>query len=290
MPQTMFDKIWEAHEVGGEGSGLLYIDLHLVHEVTSPQAFDGLRLAGRARSPPRPHARDRRPQHAHRRHARGGADQGRALARAGADARAQLRGVRDPRLLARLLAPGDRPRDRPRARRHPARHDDRLRRLAHLHPRGLRRACLRDRHERGRARARDAVHGPAQAALDARQLRGRARLRRERQGPHPRHARAPRRGRHDRSRRRVRRPGDPGALDGGPHDGLQHDDRGRRQGRHDRPRRDHLRLVRRHRAPRCAPRGRSRSCGRGVVRARQRRGRLLRQRDRDRCERDIARR
>jgi 3-isopropylmalate/(R)-2-methylmalate dehydratase large subunit len=47
MPKTMFEKIWDAHEVGGAGSGLLYIDLHLVHEVTSPQAFDGLRLAGR---------------------------------------------------------------------------------------------------------------------------------------------------------------------------------------------------------------------------------------------------
>jgi 3-isopropylmalate/(R)-2-methylmalate dehydratase large subunit len=44
MPQTLFDKIWEAHEVA---PGLLYIDLHLVHEVTSPQAFDGLRMAGR---------------------------------------------------------------------------------------------------------------------------------------------------------------------------------------------------------------------------------------------------
>jgi 3-isopropylmalate/(R)-2-methylmalate dehydratase large subunit len=44
MAKTMFDKIWEAHEVE---PGLLYIDLHLVHEVTSPQAFDGLRLAGR---------------------------------------------------------------------------------------------------------------------------------------------------------------------------------------------------------------------------------------------------
>jgi 3-isopropylmalate/(R)-2-methylmalate dehydratase large subunit len=44
MPKTLFDKIWEAHEVA---PGLLYIDLHLVHEVTSPQAFDGLRLAGR---------------------------------------------------------------------------------------------------------------------------------------------------------------------------------------------------------------------------------------------------
>jgi 3-isopropylmalate/(R)-2-methylmalate dehydratase large subunit len=44
MQQTLFSKIWEAHEVA---PGLLYIDLHLVHEVTSPQAFDGLRLAGR---------------------------------------------------------------------------------------------------------------------------------------------------------------------------------------------------------------------------------------------------
>jgi 3-isopropylmalate/(R)-2-methylmalate dehydratase large subunit len=44
MPKSLFDKIWEAHEVS---PGLIYIDLHLVHEVTSPQAFDGLRLAGR---------------------------------------------------------------------------------------------------------------------------------------------------------------------------------------------------------------------------------------------------
>ncbi|MGI8506302.1 MAG: 3-isopropylmalate dehydratase large subunit [Solirubrobacteraceae bacterium] len=44
MPQSLFDKIWEAHEVS---QSLLYIDLHLVHEVTSPQAFEGLRLAGR---------------------------------------------------------------------------------------------------------------------------------------------------------------------------------------------------------------------------------------------------
>src|SRR2546427_3580094 len=44
MPKTLFDRIWEAHEVA---PNLIYIDLHLVHEVTSPQAFDGLRLAGR---------------------------------------------------------------------------------------------------------------------------------------------------------------------------------------------------------------------------------------------------
>jgi 3-isopropylmalate/(R)-2-methylmalate dehydratase large subunit len=44
MPKTLFEKIWEAHALA---DGLIYIDLHLVHEVTSPQAFDGLRLAGR---------------------------------------------------------------------------------------------------------------------------------------------------------------------------------------------------------------------------------------------------
>jgi 3-isopropylmalate/(R)-2-methylmalate dehydratase large subunit len=44
MPKNLFEKIWEAHEVDRD---LIYIDLHLVHEVTSPQAFDGLRLASR---------------------------------------------------------------------------------------------------------------------------------------------------------------------------------------------------------------------------------------------------
>jgi 3-isopropylmalate/(R)-2-methylmalate dehydratase large subunit len=44
MPKSLFEKIWERHEVA---PNLIYIDLHLVHEVTSPQAFDGLRLAGR---------------------------------------------------------------------------------------------------------------------------------------------------------------------------------------------------------------------------------------------------
>jgi 3-isopropylmalate/(R)-2-methylmalate dehydratase large subunit len=48
-PKTMFEKIWESHVVREEASqpALLYIDLHLVHEVTSPQAFEGLRLSGR---------------------------------------------------------------------------------------------------------------------------------------------------------------------------------------------------------------------------------------------------
>src|SRR5947209_12159407 len=49
VPKTMFDKIWDAHvvrDVPGE-STVIYIDRHLVHEVTSPQAFAGLRTTGR---------------------------------------------------------------------------------------------------------------------------------------------------------------------------------------------------------------------------------------------------
>ena len=50
MGLTLAEKVWRDHVViaGGDGTpDLLYIDLHLVHEVTSPQAFDGLRQAGR---------------------------------------------------------------------------------------------------------------------------------------------------------------------------------------------------------------------------------------------------
>lgn len=48
-PRTLFDKIWDAHlvDVQDDGTCLLYIDRHLVHEVTSPQAFEGLEMAGR---------------------------------------------------------------------------------------------------------------------------------------------------------------------------------------------------------------------------------------------------
>ena len=203
MPKTMFDKIWEAHEVG-EGAGLLYIDLHLVHEVTSPQAFDGLRLAGRkVRRPDRTLATadhntptDGTPVAARIKDElsrvqvetleRNCAEFGIPVYSLGSD-RQGIVHVIGPELG--VTQPG---------------HDDRLRRLPHLHARRVRRARVRDRHERGRARARDAVHGPAQAALDADHLQRRARLRRQRQGPDPRHARPARRRRHDRPRRRVR--------------------------------------------------------------------------------------
>ena len=46
--KTLYDKLWEMHEVKrrDDGSSLIYIDRHILHEVTSPQAFEGLRLAG----------------------------------------------------------------------------------------------------------------------------------------------------------------------------------------------------------------------------------------------------
>ena len=49
QPRTLFDKIWDSHVITpqGEGTYLIYIDLHLIHEVTTPQAFEGLKLAGR---------------------------------------------------------------------------------------------------------------------------------------------------------------------------------------------------------------------------------------------------
>ncbi|NTV11801.1 MAG: 3-isopropylmalate dehydratase large subunit, partial [Zoogloea sp.] len=49
LPQTLYEKLWSNHVVHVEedGTALIYIDRHLVHEVTSPQAFEGLKLAGR---------------------------------------------------------------------------------------------------------------------------------------------------------------------------------------------------------------------------------------------------
>src|ERR1700733_14728680 len=48
-PRTLFDKIWDSHVVEKlpDGTCILYIDRHLLHEVTSPQAFEGLRVTGR---------------------------------------------------------------------------------------------------------------------------------------------------------------------------------------------------------------------------------------------------
>ena len=227
MPKTMFDKIWEAHEVRASGLALHRPAPgprgHVARRRSRACGWPGARCAARtARWPPptttcpptarRSPRRDPRPP----------------LARAGRDARAQLRRVRHPALLlgsdrqgiVHVIGPE----------------------LGVTQP-GMTIVCG-DSHTATHGAfgalafgigTSEVEHVLATQCLpqgkpedDAHQLRGRARLRRHRQGPDPRHDRPDRRRRRRRPRRRVRRRADRGALDGGPHDGLQHDDRGRR--------------------------------------------------------------
>ena len=154
-------------------ASLLYIDLHLVHEVTSPQAFEGLRLAGRRlRRPDRTLAtadhnvptdpRERTGLDAIRDEL--SRKQVEALERNCAEFGVPLYGMGSPRqgIVAR---------DRAGARAQPARHHDRLRRLAYIDARRAGRAGDTDRHLRDRARARDAVPAPAPPEDDAHHLR-----------------------------------------------------------------------------------------------------------------------
>ena len=55
MSKTLYDKIWQSHLINeqDDGTSLIYIDRHLVHEVTSPQAFEGLRLSDRKVNSPK---------------------------------------------------------------------------------------------------------------------------------------------------------------------------------------------------------------------------------------------
>ena len=142
-----------------DGTCLLYIDLHLVHEVTSPQAFEGLRLAGR---------KVRRPDAtiAVADHNVPTTDRSQPASPTG-DPRIQVETLEQQRREFGVPyyrhgrhPPGHRPHHRARAGLHPAGHDDRLRRQPHLDPRRLRRAGLRHRHSRGRARAGDPDAAP----------------------------------------------------------------------------------------------------------------------------------
>ena len=118
MPKTLIDRIWESHvvhEAEGEPD-LLYVDLHLIHEVTSAQAFEGLRLAGRT---------VRRPDLSlatmdHNVPTDDGPVERPARARAARGAADELRRVRRPALRDGQRARGDRPRHRPGARPHAA--------------------------------------------------------------------------------------------------------------------------------------------------------------------------
>ena len=176
--------------------------------------------------------------------------------------------------------PGHRPRDRSRAGPHAAGDDHRVRRQPHLDPRRLRRARLRHRHERGRARPRHPDAPPAPAGHDGRHRRRRPAGRRHGQGHHPRHHRAHRYGRRHRSVIEYRGSAIRAPVDGGPDDRVQHVDRGGRPRRADRAGRHDLRLPR---GPPARPDGRRvGAAARRLAHARHRRRRRLRQGGRDR--------
>ena len=156
-PRTLFDKIWDAHVVDTlpDGTALLYIDLHLTHEVTTPQAFEGLRAAGRKVR--RPDATLAVVDH------NIATDASRRTGISDAESRLQVetleRNVVEfgvPYIPLLDDAAGHRPHHRAGARPLAARHDHRLRRQPHLDARRHGRARLRHRHLRGRARAGDA--------------------------------------------------------------------------------------------------------------------------------------
>ena len=161
--RTLYDKLWDSHLVHEEpdGTALLYIDRHLVHEVTSPQAYEGLKLAGR--KPWRVDsvvatADHNTPTRNWDKGIAGIADPVSRLQVETLDANIKEFGAQGLFPVPRPAA-GHRARDRAGAGRDAARHDARLRRLPHQHARRARLPRLRHRHERGRARARDAVHG-----------------------------------------------------------------------------------------------------------------------------------
>ena len=239
---TLPQKVWDAHVVRqapGEPD-LLYIDLHLVHEVTSPQAFDGLRLAGR---------RIRRPD----------------LTIATEDHNVPTADIDQP------IADPISARQVEVMRANAAEFD------ITLYPMGDARQGIVHviGPEQGRTLpgmtivcgdSHTATHGAFGAlafgigtsevehvlatqtlpqvrpGLDGHRRRRRAAARRHRQGRDPGHHRPHRDRRRDRPRHRVPRRGHPLAVDGGPDDGLQHVDRGRCPGRARGPGRHDVRL------------------------------------------------
>ena len=181
-PRTLSEKIWDAHVVhAADGEpDLLFIDLHLIHEVTSPQAFDGLRLAGRT---------VRRPDLtvATADHNVPTTDIGKPVADpdlgpAAACPRPEHGGVRYHVLPHGRRQSGDRSYHRARAGMDATGHDHRVRRQPHFDPRRLWCARLRHRNQRGGARVGHSDPAPGSAEDDGRDRRRRAGSERDGQG------------------------------------------------------------------------------------------------------------
>ena len=192
-PKTLSEKIWESHVVHREAGkpDLLYIDLHLVHEVTSAAGVRGAAPAGPQGAPARPDARHRRPQRAdHRTATRPGPTRSRS-SRCEA-LRQELRRLRRAATttsttcdqgIVHVIGPEQ-------GLTQPG-HDHRLRRQPHRHPRRVRRARVRHRHLRGRARPGDpdADRRPSRRRWRS-SVDGDSARRRHRQGHHPRRSSA----------------------------------------------------------------------------------------------------
>ena len=145
--------------------GVLYIDLHLLHEVTSPHGFSELESADlEVRCP---HARwppwTTRPRLTAESPSQRAAGARRCGSRPAGTAGTQLRGPRDPALRSGKRSTGHRSRHGARVGVHSARNDGRLRRQPHQHPWGLWHPGLRHRLERGRSRAGNAEPATAEA-------------------------------------------------------------------------------------------------------------------------------
>ena len=165
-PRTLFDKIWDSHVVERlpDGTCILYIDRHLLHEVTSPQAFEGLRLRRPQIAPARSDDRCRRPQHSHRR-------PGTPSDIKEEDSRIQVQTLEDnvkafgvPYIPILDVRPGIVHIIGPETWPQPAGNDDRLRRQPYLDTWCDGRSGVRHRHLRGRARDGDA--NPAAGAAE----------------------------------------------------------------------------------------------------------------------------
>ena len=280
-PRTLYDKIFDDHVVDRQDDGtcLLYIDRHLVHEVTSPQAFEGLRMSGRkVRHPEKTlavvdHNVSTSPERKFGIKNEESRIQVEALARNAKDFGVEYYSENDIRQgIVHIIGPeqgftlpgmtivcGD----------------------SHTSTHGAFGALA---HGIGTS---EVEHVLATQTLIQRKAKnmlvrvdGTAAGRRHRQGHHPGHHRRDRHRRRHRLCHRICRRGDPRAVDGRPHDHLQHVDRGRRARRPDRGRRDDLRLCQGQAA---RAEGRGVGCGARLLEdAAVRRRRAFRQGDRAR--------
>ncbi len=158
---TLYERSGTIHLVDSQADGtcLLYIDRHLVHEVTSPQAFEGLRMPGRkVRAPEKTLAVvDHNVPTSPDRHLGIKNEESRIPGRGACQER---RGFRRRIIIRRTTSARDRSHRRSGAGLHAAGHDDRLRRQPHFDARRFRRAGARHRHVRGRACPCDADADP----------------------------------------------------------------------------------------------------------------------------------